>query len=84
MYDGINMKTCKSGPGITFTYTAGTVIGGLAEKFKLEKKKEHLDLAHNITMAAFKYGEFRWFNFHKLLLIFRPVFDKRWGSSRAL
>ena len=53
------MKTCKSGPGITFTYTAGTVIGGLAEKFKLEKKKEHLDLAHNITMAAFKYGEFR-------------------------
>ena len=55
MYDGINMKTCHSGPGITFTYTAGTLIGGLAEKFKLEKKQVDLDLAHNITLAAFKY-----------------------------
>ena len=55
MYDGINMKTCHSGPGTTFTYTAGTLIGGLAEKFKLEKREEDLDLAHNITLAAFKY-----------------------------
>ena len=54
VYDGINMKTCQSGPGTTFTYTAGTLLGGLAEKFKLERKNEDLDLAHNITLAAFK------------------------------
>ena len=54
VYDGINMKTCKSGPGITFTYTAGTVIGGLVEIFKLEKSKEHLDLANNLTLSVFK------------------------------
>ena len=58
VYDGINMKTCQSGPGTTFTYTAGTLIGGLAEKFKLERKNEDLDLAHNITLAAFKYFDY--------------------------
>ena len=43
-----------SGPGTTYTYTAGTAIGGLVEIFKLDKDKKHLELAHNITLAAFK------------------------------
>ena len=55
VYDGVNMKTCKSSPGDTYTYTAGTLIGGLAERFKLGNRKEDLDLAQNITVAAFKY-----------------------------
>ena len=58
MYDGISLSSCMSGPGTTYTYTAGTAIGGLVEIFKLDKDKKHLELAHNITLAAFKQVTF--------------------------
>lgn len=40
---------------ITYSYTAGTLAGGLVEAFKLKKSLEFLKLAHNITQSAIKH-----------------------------
>ena len=37
----------------TFTYTAGTLVGGLVEMFR-GGDKEKLDLAHNITLSVIR------------------------------
>lgn len=40
---------------ITFSYTAGTLAGGLVEAYKLKKEVEFLKLAHNITQSAIRH-----------------------------
>ena len=54
VYDGISMKTCRRNTNSTFTYTAGTAIGGLVELYLLDKNQTHLNMAHNISMAVIK------------------------------
>ena len=54
VYDGISLDTCRRNTNTTFTYTAGTVIGGLVELFLLDRNLTHLHTAHNITMAVIK------------------------------
>ena len=38
----------------TFTYTAGTLVGGLVEMFKLDKNQTHLHFAHNVSLSVMK------------------------------
>ena len=38
----------------TFTYTAGTLVGGLVEMFR-GGDKEKLDLAHNVTLSVIRW-----------------------------
>ena len=54
VYDGISLTSCRRNTNTTFTYTAGTAIGGLVELYLLEQNKTHLQTAHNITMAVIK------------------------------
>ena len=54
MYDGISLSTCKVDTSQTFTYTAGTLVGGLVEMFR-GGDKEKLDLAHNITFSVIRW-----------------------------
>ena len=57
MYDGISMDTCKVNTNNTYTYTAGTVIGGLVEEFNLlqhqksEVKQPLFEAAETIVAA---------------------------------
>ena len=37
---------------MTYTYTAGTLIGAMVEMYKLDKNMTHLDLGHNLTMSV--------------------------------
>ena len=53
MYDGISLSTCKVDTSQTFTYTAGTLVGGLVEMFR-SGDKDKLDLAHNITLSVIR------------------------------
>jgi len=54
VYDGISLSSCKVADSQTYTYTAGTLIGGLVEKFNLDKNATHLDLAHNISTSVIR------------------------------
>lgn len=54
VYDGISLDTCRRDTNTTFTYTAGTAMGGLVELFLLDRNLTHLHIAHNITMAVIK------------------------------
>ena len=54
VYDGISLSTCKVDTSQTFTYTAGTLVGGLVEMCKGSGDKKQLDLAHNITLSVIK------------------------------
>ena len=55
MYDGISLSSCKVDTSKTFTYTAGTLVGGLVEMFRGTGDKSHLDLAHNVTLSVIKW-----------------------------
>lgn len=44
-----------SDKSITYSYTAGTVAGGLLQAYKLSNDVKFLMLAHNISQAAIKY-----------------------------
>merc|ERR1712156_328829 len=53
LYDGIDSNTCKvSNKSITFTYTAGSLAGGLVEGYKLNQDIKNLELAHNISSSV--------------------------------
>ena len=54
VYDGISLSTCKVDTSQTFTYTAGTLVGGLVEMFR-GGDKEKLDLAHNVTLSVIRW-----------------------------
>ena len=54
VYDGISLTTCKTDTNTTFTYTAGTLIGGLVELFLLDRNTTHLLTAHTLTMSVIK------------------------------
>ena len=54
MYDGISLSTCKVDTSQTFTYTAGTLVGGLVEMFRGTGNKSHMDLEHNVTVSVIK------------------------------
>ena len=54
VFDGISLTSCRPDTATTFTYTAGTAIGGLVELFLLEKNQTHLQTAHNISLAVIK------------------------------
>merc|ERR1712013_535483 len=52
-----NLTTCKANQSLTWTYTAGTLVGGLVELSKLKKGREAksiLDVAHNVSHAVIK------------------------------
>ena len=55
VYDGIDSQTCKVSDNKTFTYTAGTMIGGLVEKYKLKSDLNSLKLAHKVSKSVLKY-----------------------------
>ena len=55
VYDGISLTSCRTDTNTTFTYTAGTLVGGLVEMFKGDGDKKQLDLAHNITLSVIKW-----------------------------
>ena len=55
MYDGISFQTCQVSDNKTYTYTAGTIIGGLIEEFKLKQDVEYLRLAHNVSKSVLKH-----------------------------
>lgn len=53
VYDSIDLETCKvQDKKTTYTYTAGTLAGGLVEEYKLKKDLKLLLLAHNITQSV--------------------------------
>ena len=54
VYDGISLDTCRVDTNTTFTYTAGTLVGGLVEEFRGNGDKRQLDLAHNITLSVIR------------------------------
>merc|ERR1719234_2580360 len=57
VYDDVNLTTCKANQSTTWTYTAGTLVGGLVELSKLRKGKEAkstLATAHNVSHAVIK------------------------------
>lgn len=64
MYDGISLSSCVvEDKTTTFTYTAGTLAGGLIEEYKLTKNKTLLQIAHNISSTVLifltdRYGSF--------------------------
>ena len=56
VYDGISLSTCQVDTSQTFTYTAGTLVGGLVEMFRGDGDKRHLDLAHNVSESVIKWA----------------------------
>jgi hypothetical protein len=38
-----------------YTYTAGTLVGGLVEEYKLTRRKDLLGLAHNVAKAVITF-----------------------------
>ena len=54
VYDGISLSSCRTNTNTTFTYTAGTTIGGLVELYLLDRNTTHLQTAHNISMSVIK------------------------------
>lgn len=56
VYDGISLSSCVvEDKQTTFTYTAGTLAGGLIEEYKLTKNKTLLQIAHNISSTVLIY-----------------------------
>lgn len=56
VYDGISLDSCKvEDKQTTFTYTAGTLAGGLVEEYKLKKDAELLQLAVNVSNSVLQY-----------------------------
>ena len=54
VYDGISLSTCRVDTSQTFTYTAGTLVGGLVEMARAGDKRQ-LDLAHNVSLSVIKW-----------------------------
>ena len=47
VYDGISPDTCKiTNKSLTYTYTAGTLIGGLVEEAKVGINLNHLRISY--------------------------------------
>ena len=54
VYDGISLSTCRVDTNQTYTYTAGTLVGGLVEMVRAGDKRT-LDLAHNVSLSVIKW-----------------------------
>ena len=54
MYDGVSLATCRVNTNQTFSYTAGTLVGGLVEWYRLDHNLTHLELAHNIASSVIR------------------------------
>lgn len=54
MYDGVSLASCRVNTNQTFTYTAGTLVGGLVEWYRLDHNSSHLELAHNIASSVIR------------------------------
>jgi len=54
VFDGISLDSCTCTDRTTFTYTSGTLLGGLVELFKVTKDVRYLATAHNISAAAIR------------------------------
>ena len=58
VYDGISVSECACHGGITYTYTAGTLLGGMIELHVKTKKKnanvDFLTLALGIADSAIR------------------------------
>ena len=54
VYDGISLATCACTDRTTFTYTSGTLAGGLVELFQVTRDPGYLAAAHNITAAVMR------------------------------
>ena len=52
VYDGISLTSCRTDTNTTFTYTAGTLLGGLVELFLLDRHTVHLQTAHKVAMSV--------------------------------
>ena len=54
VYDGVSLATCRVNTNQTFSYTAGTLVGGLVEWYRLDHNSSHLELAHNIASSVIR------------------------------
>ena len=54
VYDGVSLATCRVNTNQTFSYTAGTLVGGLVEWYRLDHNLTHLELAHNIASSVIR------------------------------
>ena len=54
VYDGVSLATCRVNTNQTFSYTAGTLVGGLVEWYRLDHNLTHLELAHNIATSVIR------------------------------
>ena len=54
VYDGVSLATCRANTNQTFSYTAGTLVGGLVEWYRLDHNSSNLELAHNIASSVIR------------------------------
>ena len=54
VFDGLDLSTCSCTDRTTYTYTAGTLVGGLVELFRATGQPSYLATAHNITAAVIR------------------------------
>jgi predicted alpha-1,6-mannanase (GH76 family) len=54
VFDGIDLDTCVCTDRTTFTYTSGTLVGGLVELFQVTGDAGYLATAHNITATVIR------------------------------
>ena len=56
MYDGISPDTCKiTNKSLTYTYTAGTLIGGLVEEAKVGINLNHLRIVYRSSRNIYNF-----------------------------